>query len=68
MRKKTEEGACPFNSLYWDFLDRNRKKLAGNRRLAQPYATWGRMREEQREAYKGAAHKFLKKLDDAEPV
>jgi deoxyribodipyrimidine photolyase-related protein len=31
--------ACPLNALYWDFLARNTPKLAGNRRLAQPYAT-----------------------------
>lgn len=68
VRKKTEEGACPFNSLYWDFLDRNKKKLDGNRRLAQPYATWGRMKDEQRKDYKNAARQFLKKLDDAESV
>ncbi len=68
VRKKTEEGACPFNALYWDFLDRNRKKLSGNRRLAQPYATWQRMKYEQRHAYKNAARGFLKKLDDGEAV
>ncbi|MGV1915900.1 cryptochrome/photolyase family protein [uncultured Agrobacterium sp.] len=68
VRKKTEEGACPFNSLYWDFLDRNSEKLGGNRRLAQPYATWRRMKGEQHKAYKSAARAFLKKLDDAEPV
>ena len=26
--------ACPISTLYWDFLDRNRKKLAGNNRMA----------------------------------
>lgn len=35
--------ACPFNSLYWDFLARNRKKLRGNLRLKQAYSTWDRM-------------------------
>ncbi|MFW5759886.1 MAG: cryptochrome/photolyase family protein, partial [Cyclobacteriaceae bacterium] len=32
-RKVTEEDACPFNALYWDFLQRNRNKLADNRRM-----------------------------------
>jgi deoxyribodipyrimidine photolyase-related protein len=34
---KTGAKACPFNYLYWDFLLRNREKLAGNVRLAMPY-------------------------------
>jgi deoxyribodipyrimidine photolyase-related protein len=33
------EGACPFNRLYWGFLERNRARLSGNHRLAMPYRT-----------------------------
>jgi deoxyribodipyrimidine photolyase-related protein len=29
----TGDTACPITTLYWDFLARNRKRLAGNRRL-----------------------------------
>jgi deoxyribodipyrimidine photolyase-related protein len=36
---KTGDGACPFNRLYWGFLERNRPRLAGNVRLAMPYRT-----------------------------
>lgn len=32
-KKVTENDACPFNALYWDFLDRNQNKLADNRRM-----------------------------------
>jgi deoxyribodipyrimidine photolyase-related protein len=35
--------ACPFTTLYWDFLDRNREVLAGNHRLRRPYATLDRL-------------------------
>jgi deoxyribodipyrimidine photolyase-related protein len=38
--KRVGENACPFNSLYWDFLARHREKLGDNRRLAMPYRTW----------------------------
>ena len=31
-----EEGerACPFTRAYWEFLERNRERLAGNQRMA----------------------------------
>ncbi len=33
---RTGSDACPFTTLYWDFLDRNRGRLGDNRRLAMP--------------------------------
>ena len=36
----TEENACPFNALYWDFLARNKEKLKQNHRLPYVYSTW----------------------------
>ncbi|MFD1745766.1 cryptochrome/photolyase family protein [Rhizobium helianthi] len=68
VKKKVGEGACPFNALYWDFLDRNGDKLSGNRRLAQPYATWRRMSDEQRQSYRVSARDFLKKLEAGDVV
>ena len=40
--KRIGEDACPFNALYWDFLDRNRDKLGSNPRLRNMYRTWER--------------------------
>lgn len=39
VKGKSGEGACPFNRLYWGFLERNRARLGGNVRLAMPYRT-----------------------------
>jgi len=65
VRRKTGPDACPFNPLYWDFLDRNSKKLSANHRLTQIYRNWGRMDREKRLAYLESAADVLKALDDA---
>jgi len=41
--KRTGEDACPFTTLYWDFLDRNRALLASNHRIGRAYANLDRL-------------------------
>ena len=55
VKQKLGEDACPFNSLYWDFLMRNEKLLRGNGRLAFPYKTLERMEAKQKEALRKQA-------------
>lgn len=42
-KTKTEENSCPFNSLYWHFLDKNRTKFENNQRMKMMYALWNKM-------------------------
>jgi len=44
------EKACPFNSLYWAFVDRHRERLSKNGRIAQMVRLWERMATDEREA------------------
>ena len=41
--KRSGEDACPFTTLYWDVLDRNREVLAGNHRMGRQYHTLDRL-------------------------
>ena len=67
VRLKTGPDACPFNYLYWDFLDRNAPTLRRNRRLQHPYGTWDRMSDDKRQAYRDSASTFLDTIEPARP-
>jgi deoxyribodipyrimidine photolyase-related protein len=62
-RLKSGPDACPFNPLYWDFLMRNEKRLAGNPRMAMPYRTLARMTPERKAEIRREAGAFLDALD-----
>lgn len=59
--KKTGQGACPFNSLYWHFYDRNRDKLEKNPRIGMAYRTWDRMKN--KKELLDQAENYLKNLN-----
>ena len=63
--KKTGEGACPFNPLYWHFMNRHRERLEKNHRIGRIYATWDRMGEERQRDYLDSAESFLETLEPA---
>jgi deoxyribodipyrimidine photolyase-related protein len=54
--------ACPFNYLYWDFLDRNRAKLRANPRVGMMYRVYDRMDADKQQAIRSDAEQFLKDL------
>jgi deoxyribodipyrimidine photolyase-related protein len=62
VKLRTGPKACPFNALYWHFLDRNRDKLAGNQRLRTVYATWDKMAPSARAETVASAERFLGEL------
>jgi deoxyribodipyrimidine photolyase-related protein len=68
VKEKNGAQACPFNYLYWDFLERNQDKLGKNPRLGMPYRTLGKMTEEKRRSIKQDAQIFFKALDNNEQV
>lgn len=62
-RKNTGPDACPFNALYWHFLDRNADTLGNNPRLGMPYRNWARMKDETKRDLITQAEQFLNRLD-----
>ncbi len=60
--KKNGDDACPFNYLYWDFLARNRDKLAANPRIGMMYRTYDRMDEGKKQAITSDSHQFFEHL------
>ncbi len=65
VKLKTGPDAGPFNALYWDFMARHEKRFRRNRRMANMYGTWDRMKPEVREAYRASAATFLDTLEPA---
>jgi deoxyribodipyrimidine photolyase-related protein len=42
-KKRVGDEACPFTTLYWDFLERNRERFAKNHRMGQQLAGINRL-------------------------
>jgi deoxyribodipyrimidine photolyase-related protein len=59
---KLGPGACPFNLLYWHFLDRNRATLSRNPRLAMVWKTLDAMAPSRRAQLLAQADAFLANL------
>ena len=57
----TGEDACPFNSLYWDFLDENRDELGDNHRMSLMYSHLERKDEEEMEEIRERAEEVRRK-------
>ena len=62
-KARTGPDACPFNALYWDFFARHAGTLAGNHRLAMPYAQLARMDPAQKAAIAVQAETLRTDLD-----
>jgi deoxyribodipyrimidine photolyase-related protein len=63
VKAKTGDDACPFNLLYWHFLDRHKERFASNPRMGNIYGVWKRMDVEKRKTILKEADEWLSKLD-----
>lgn len=62
-KEKTTEKACPFNSLYWNFLDDKRQELQGNFRMKMMYSLLDNMDANELENIKTKAYHIINNQD-----
>ncbi|MBS7787265.1 cryptochrome/photolyase family protein [Flavobacterium sp. CYK-55] len=63
VKQKTGEKTCPFNSLYWHFVEVNRPLFQDNPRMAMMYHQLNKMPAEQRAALLERAEKIIQNPD-----
>jgi len=62
--KKTEEEACPFNALYWNFLDDKRAHFAKNQRMTMMLSLLDKMDKAKLEKLKQRALHIIQNPDE----
>jgi len=65
--KTTGEGACPYNALYWRFIDRHRDTLQRNGRMGLILGNWRQRSASEREAIVAWADQSLTQILEIAP-
>ena len=66
--EKDGNQACPFNYLYWYFLDLNRNKLSKNNRLRMIYNTLNKMTDIKLDNIRSSGRDFIQAMENNEEV
>ena len=62
--KKTGEDSCPFNSLYWNFLDSKREEFKGNQRMNMMFSLLDKKDSEEMKKIRERAEKIISRPSD----
>jgi deoxyribodipyrimidine photolyase-related protein len=65
-KKSVGDDACPFSSLYWDFLDRHLERFSKNQRMSMVLAGWKKRDPEDKRAILERADEVKRLLEDGE--
>lgn len=61
-KKRTGEDACPFNALYWNFVDKQRDLFNQNGRVSFMVSSFDKRPEDEKNAIRAKASSFIKNL------
>lgn len=64
VKEKLKEDACPFNSLYWNFIDTHYQKFSNNQRMSFPVRQWDKTDEAQKIEVRNKATELLDNLNN----
>jgi deoxyribodipyrimidine photolyase-related protein len=56
--------ACPFNSLYWDFMARHQDQLKSNQRMPYVFSTWEKFGAQKQSSIRRQATDILQKMEN----
>ncbi len=62
--KKTEDDACPFNSLYWNFLDEKKEFFKDNHRMSMMMSLLNKIPESKLKAIKARANTIINNVNN----
>lgn len=62
VQDRTGEDACPFNYLYWAFVDREQEHLKKNPRIGFMLKTWNRKSDEEKREIRAMSTRFIDAL------
>ena len=63
VKQKVGEKACPFNSLYWHFLEAHKERFQRNPRMAMIYRNWARQDQSKRSEVLKKAQYYLDNIE-----
>ncbi len=63
VKQRVGEKACPFNSLYWHFMDRHRDRFGRNPRIGMVYRNLDKMDEQTRDSILTHGQTLLDNID-----
>lgn len=63
VKQRTTEKACPFNSLYWHFMNRHRQQFSNSPRTAMAYRSWDKMDAETKGSILQRGQRYLETIE-----